>query len=131
MTNLLKLSYWFNPNPGPWLTENLKIVYAFFGLLVILGLLAWLFAGKNKENRLIYKLWQKIQSACLVIGVVGLLLIFFRQQRIYFLAMPFLFILLLAGAGVWVYFILKYLTKTLPQRKKEQEQKKAKEKYLP
>ena len=131
MGNLLKLSYWFNLSPGPWLAQNLKIVYAIFGFLVIFGLVAWWFSGKNKHNRLIRRFWQKIQNACLIIGITGLLLIFFRQQGIYFLAMPFLFVLLFIGAVVWAYFILKYLTKTLPDKKKEEEAREVKDKYLP
>ena len=131
MENLLKLSYWFNLSPGPWLEENLKIVYIVFGLLVILGLIAWLFAGKNKENRLMRKFWHKVQTACMTIGMVGLLLILFRQQRIYFLSMPFLFILLFIGAALWAYFIFKYVTKIVPKKKEEDEEKKQKQKYLP
>ena len=131
MNNLLKLSYWFDFNPGPWLAQNLKIVYVAFSLLVIFGLIAWLFAGKNKDNKLVQRFWKKLQAALLTIGITGLLLILFRQQRIYFLAMPFLFIVLFIGSLVWAYFILKYVTKTMPQRKKEEADKKTKQKYLP
>jgi ABC-type transport system involved in multi-copper enzyme maturation permease subunit len=131
MGNLLTLTYWFNLNPGPWLEQSLRIVYAVFGLLIILGLIAWLFAGKNKENRLIYKLWHKIQLACLTVGIIGLILIAARQQRIYFLGMPFLLILLLIGALVWAYFIFRYATKVMPNQKEEEVKKKEKEKYLP
>ncbi len=131
MGNLLRLSYWFNLSPGPWLEESLRIVYAVFGLLVIFGLIAWLFAGKNKDNRLVKKFWQKLQTACLMIGIIGLALIVFRQQRIYFLGMPFLFAVLLIGAGVWAYFIFRYATKGMPAKKEEEAKKKEKEKYLP
>jgi len=131
MGNLLKLSYWFSPVPGPFLDSSLKVVYAFFGLLVIFGLIAWLFAGKNKDNRLIYKFWQKVQMACLTIGIVGLLLIFFRQQRITVLGMPFLLALNILGGLVWMYFIVRYIIKKVPEKKKEIEMQKEKEKYLP
>lgn len=131
MGNLVSLGYWFNSNPGPWLEGNLRIVYAVFGLMIIGGMIAWWFVIKNKDNKLMSKFWQKLQNALLTIGVAGLLLIFSRQQRISVLAMPFLFILLLIGAGVWAYFIFRYVTKTMPQKKQEMENKKSKEKYLP
>jgi Ca2+/Na+ antiporter len=131
MNNLLTLQYWFNLSPGPWLNEYLRVIYAIFGLLIILGLIAWLFVSKNKNNKLIKKVWQKIQHASLTIGVTGLMLIFFRQQRIYFLGMPFLMLLLVIGALVWVYFIYKYFIKILPVKKEELEKRKEKEKYLP
>ena len=131
MNNLLTLHYWFNLSPGPWLDEYLKIVYAVFGLLIILGLMAWMFVGKNKKNKLIVAVWHKIQQASLTIGISGLLLIFFRQQRVYFLSMPFLMLLLVIGAIVWIYFIYKYIVKILPEKKEELKKRKEKEKYLP
>ncbi len=131
MSNLLTLHYWFNLSPGPWLDEYLKIVYAIFGLLIILGLIAWMFAGKNKKTKLVFSVWHKVQQASLTIGISGLLLIFFRQQRIYFLSMPFLMLLLVIGAIVWAYFIYNYIVKILPVKKEELKKRKEKEKYLP
>lgn len=131
MGNLLKLSYWFNPLPGPFLVEYLKIVYAFFGFLVICGLVAWYFRGKKKKDKIYWKFWQKVQHACLVLGIIGLALIFFRQQSIYYLSMPFLFIILMGGIIIWAYLIFKYIIKIMPQRKKEQQEAEAKKRYLP
>src|SRR3989338_6371509 len=101
MKNLLKLSYWFNPNPGQWIEGNLKIVYAVFVLLIVVGLIAWLFVGKNKDNKLIAKFWQRVKNACLTVGIIGLALIFCRQQRIYFLSMTFIILLNAVGGIVW------------------------------
>ncbi len=131
MGNLIKLSYWLNPLPGPWLPALLGVVYAVFALLVLMGIVAWWLAGKNKQNRLMMKFWLKVQRFSLVIGITGLLLIFFRQQNFYFLSMPVWFLLLVIGALVWAYYIVRYITQTVPQRKKEIEERKIKEKYLP
>lgn len=131
MGNLLKLSYWFDPLPGPWLNEYLKIIYAFFGLLVVAGLVAWLLAGKNKADRLIMRFWSKVQHFALTIGLVGLVLVLIRQERIYFLSMPLWLLLLVLGAIVWAYYIFRYITRVVPERRKEIEAKKLKEKYLP
>ncbi|OGG87365.1 hypothetical protein A3B87_01345 [Candidatus Kuenenbacteria bacterium RIFCSPHIGHO2_02_FULL_39_13] len=131
MKNLLKLSYWFNPNPGQWIEGNLKIVYAVFVLLIVVGLIAWLFVGKNKDNKLMAKFWQRVKNACLTVGIIGLALIFCRQQRIYFLSMPFLILLNAVGGIVWAYFIARYIFKTVPEKKREIAEKKEKEKYLP
>ena len=131
MGNLLKLSYWFNPMPGPFLDEYLKVVYIFFGLLVIGGLIAWLFMGRNKGNRLIAKFWRRVRAACLTIGIVGLLLIFFREQRVSYVSLPFLLVLDIGGGLVWAWVILKYVVKEVPVKKEEIEKEKQKEKYLP
>jgi hypothetical protein len=131
MSNLLTLSYWFNLNPGAWVQTNLRVISVLFGLLVIFGIMAWFFINKNKENKLVQKFWKKVQGASLTIGFVGLLLIFFRQQRVVFLSMPFLLLLNVVGGAVWAYFIFRYITKVVPEKKKMIEEKKAKDKYLP
>ena len=131
MSNLLSYKYWFSAYPGPWLQSNLKVIYAVFGLLILAGLVAWLFVGKNKDNKLIQKFWRKVQSAGLTIGIIGLLLAGARQQRINFLSMPFLFALLGIGCVAWIYFIVRYVIKVVPQRKLEQKERAEKEKYLP
>ena len=131
MSNLFKLTYWFNPLPGPWVAEYLKIVYAFFGLLVIIAMVAWWLASKNKEDRLIMRFWGKVQHFGLTIGALGLLLAVIRQENIYFLSMPAWFLVLVLGAAVWLYYIVKYIIYVVPQRRKEIEERKLKEKYLP
>lgn len=131
MGNLLTFSYWFNLRPEPWLAQSLKIVYAVFSLLIIAGLMARWLAAKNKENKLTQKLWLMVQHVSLTLGIVGLMLIFARQQQIYIVGMPFLFLLLVIGAAIWFFYIFKYLVKIMPEKKKEMEIKKIKEKYLP
>ena len=131
MSNLLSYKYWFSAYPGPWLQSNLKVIYAVFGLLILAGLVAWLFVGKNKDNKLIQKFWRKVQSAGLTIGIIGLLLAGARQQRINFLSMPFLLVLLGIGGVMWIYFIVHYVIKIVPKRKLEQKERAEKEKYLP
>ena len=128
--NLLTLEYWVKPLPGPWLESSLKIVYAVYGLLAILGLVAWWFAGKNKQNKVMIKFWQKIQSLTLTMGIAGLFLVFCRQQKIYFLAMPIWHLLLIVGGVVWGRLIFKYYTKIIPKRRAEQQEKERKAKYL-
>jgi len=130
MPNLLALSYWFNPNPGPFLDQYVKFIYGFIVLAIVAGAMAWWFASKNSQNTLMCKFWSKVQSLCLTIGLGALALVLARQYHINLLAMPFLLLLLLIGAGVWVYFIVRYITVIVPRRRQDQEKKALKEKYL-
>jgi len=131
MQNLLQLRYWFNPLPGAWLYLPLRILSALGLLLFLIGLVAWLFAGKNKDNRLIFKLWHKVQFFGLAIGGTVLLLLLSRQAGVYFLGMPILLLLTLLGAVVWLYRIIYYVIKELPEKKKNLAERQLKEKYLP
>lgn len=130
MSNLLTLSYWFNFNPGSFLPLYGRIFYGLAILLTIFGFMAWFFESKNKKNNLLRKFWQKISNFSLTVGLVGLFLIFSREQGIAFFAMPFLSVLFVIGALVWFYVIVRYATVIMPQRKEEQKAKEQKEKYM-
>ncbi|HOZ36984.1 MAG TPA: hypothetical protein PLR18_04125 [bacterium] len=130
MNNLLTLSYWFNINPEPWLENVYRFLIFVFGIMVIVGFLASLFIKKNSGDNLKRKFWDKIQSLFLLIGFLGLVLVFCRQERIGFLSMPFLFLLLLAWALIWAYKIFRYAVKIVPARREEKRRKEEKQKYL-
>jgi len=130
MNNLLTLSYWFNLNPGPFLGSYLRMIYFAIILFLIAGVVSWIFIKKNNQDVLTRRFWQKIQTFCFAIGAIAWILVFARQQRIIFIGMPFFFILFFICALMWLFFIIKYLVITIPQRKKEQQAKAAKEKYL-
>ena len=130
MNNLLTLSYWFNANPGPFLEQYIKSIYSIIILILIGGFVAWFFIKKNKDDVLIQKFWQKVQSFCFTIGIVAGILVLCRQQEIRILSSPFLLFLIFIGVIIWLYFIIKYITKIVPKRKEYKEAKALKEKYL-
>lgn len=130
MGNLLTLKYWFNLNPGLFLPQYTKFIYGIIILILIIGFMAWFFADKNKKDRLIQKFWGKIQGLCLTVGLIAAILVLGRQYKINFLGMPFLLFLLFIGTLVWAYFIFRYITKTVPKRREDQQAKALKEKYL-
>ncbi len=131
MHNLLQLNYWFNPLPGAWLGWPLKIITALAMFLILIGLMGWLFVGKNRSNKLMAKLWHKVQFFGLTIGISIAFLVFARQEDIYFLGMPILLLLVFLWAAVWLYYIINYIIVELPQKKKEIDSQRLKEKYLP
>ncbi len=131
MGNLFKLSYWFNPAPGPWLAGWLKVLYAFFVLLFIMGLVASWMAGRYKDNKPNYRLWKKVQHFGLGVGLTGVLLILIRQEGIYFLSMPVWMLLLIIGMLVWLYFIIVYAVRDLPVKKERLASEQIKKRYLP
>ncbi|NMB48190.1 hypothetical protein GYA13_01940 [Candidatus Kuenenbacteria bacterium] len=130
MRNLLTFSYWFNISPEPWLESSYRFLILVFGIMVIIGLLAGLFIKKNDSDNLKRKFWDKIQSLFLLIGFLGLGLVFCRQEEIGFLSMPFLLLLLGVWALIWAYKIFRYAVKIMPERREEQRKKEEKQKYL-
>ncbi|NMC51397.1 hypothetical protein GYA54_01560 [Candidatus Kuenenbacteria bacterium] len=130
MTNLLTLVYWFDFTPEPWLGGVFRVLTVIFCLIVIVGLVSGLFVNKNKEDNLKRKFWDKVRTWGLLIGFLGLFLIFARQQGIGFLGMPFLFLALCIWAIWWAYKIFRYLIKIVPERREEQKKKEEMKKYL-
>jgi len=130
MSNLLTLNYWFSLNPEPWLQTSFRLLLSVFGGMIILGLLAGLFVRKNKEDNLKRKFWDKVQNLFLLIGFLGVVLVFSRQQRIGFLGMPFLLLILGLWALYWTSRIVRYVVKIIPERREEQKKKEEKKKYL-
>lgn len=136
MFNFSRLIDWrfiFNPNLGPLQSKLLWFLVALLIALIFLAIFSYFLkirAAKNK-NWPFKKMWHKIFNWGLWSGLAGALLLFFRQQSVYFLALPLFFYLwfisVLASA---IFIIIWAQTKMVKEIKnlKEEEQKK---KYLP
>ncbi len=130
MSNLLTLKYWFSLNPEPWLQNSFRALIMVFGLMVIIGFLASVFIRKNGGDNLKKKFWDKVQNLFLLIGFLGLILVFCRQRQIGFISMPFWLLLLCLWAAAWGYQIFRYAVKVIPERREEQRKREEKKKYL-
>ncbi len=109
-----------------------KFFYVFFGLALILALAAKLMerrAGK-KKNLPYKKLWLKWFNFLATLGVIGLVLLFLRQQAVYFFSMPFLWYLFGLAMLVWLFFILRWQKVRMKKIIVEIKEKQEKEKYL-
>lgn len=131
MGNFFKLSFWFDITPEPYTLVVFWGLIGFFSLAIILGLAALFFLRKYQENKLAKKVWSKLMSWSYSAGLVGLILIFFRQQRAPYFGMRIIVAIWLAIVFVWLGFILKFWLLEVPKIKKEQEVKQQLRKYLP
>jgi len=132
MSNLLKLSFWFDRPVLPFSANILWLVLIICALAVALGVFStFLKQKKLKNNRLALKIWQKISPWSYSFGITGLIFAFFKQQMIVYLGMRFWFVLWLLAWFIWLVYILKFILFKVPKIKKEQQQKEEFEKYLP
>lgn len=132
-SRLLDPKFIFNPGLSSLSPGFAKIAYITFGLCLVLAIVAYLIKREQekKKNLPLAKLWQKLNLLFLTLGIVGLLLLFFRQQHVYFLSMPFLWYLLLLGIIVWVVFIIRWVKTRMKKIQQEIKEKQEKQKYLP
>lgn len=129
ITNLLKLDYWFYQ---PFTARGLTLWLLIGGFLffIVAGLVFKILSQyqNEKSKRLILK---RAGSLGITMGFLGLLWMFFRQERIVILALRFWLLLWLVVTVFWVYRVVRYAIKRIPEIKAEEARRANVEKYLP
>lgn len=132
-SRLIDLDFIFNSGIAPMSENFVKIFYVLFGLCLVLSLASRLFSRQQekKGDLPLKKFWQKLTTFFASLGILGLILLFFRQQHVYFLAMPlFLYLWFLSGL-IWAIFIIRWALVKMKKMQKDIAEKKEREKYLP
>ena len=131
-SRLFSAKFIFNPDLGPMSLGFARFFYGLFGIFLILALASHLITKQQEKqkNLPLLKLWRKLTTFFFSLGIVGILLLFLRQQQVYFLSMPLFWYLWLTGAIIWIIFILRWILTKMKAIQKEIEEKKEKEKYL-
>ncbi len=127
--NLLKLDYWFSQ---PYVAYgNVKWFWVILFLaLVLAGLIGKMIQNyQNEQAR--QALWQRFSNLGLTVGLLGIIWLFFRQERVPFLAWRFWLLILMVAAAVWLTKLIIYAFKRLPEIKAEKQERELKNKYLP
>jgi hypothetical protein len=127
MKNFLNLQFWFNQRPGLLASSFTNVLIGLIILFIIATVLSLIF--KSKKG-FFAKLWSKIFNLSLTNTIIGVLLLFFSHELIPLLSSRFWFLLWAAGFITWLVFIIIYI-KTLPAKRKEQEQEREYKKYIP
>lgn len=130
LNKIFSLEFWAITRPDELTQKTLIALLVFFGLFGLASIFFSLLRKKEKKGPHA-KLWQKLASLCLTGALVGLVITFFRYERIPYLGAHFWFLLLPLGLLIWGTFIFKYMLKDLPRIKKEHSDKKEFNKYLP
>jgi UDP-N-acetylmuramyl pentapeptide phosphotransferase/UDP-N-acetylglucosamine-1-phosphate transferase len=127
--NLFRLDYWFS-EPFTARGATLWLLVGGFLLFIVLGLVDKILSQyqQDKSKRLMLK---RSGSFGITMGFLGLVWMFFRQERVAFLAWRFWMFLWVVGAAIWVYCLARYALKRIPEIKAEEAKRIALEKYLP
>lgn len=129
--NILKSSYWFyQPFIAVGAVKWFWIIS--FLVLVLAGLVAKIVRVYNKNfGDSIREILRRAGNLLITTGLLGLLWMFFRQERVAFLAWRFWLVLWVVLFVWWAYKVIFYATKRLPIIKNEQNKKIEMEKYFP
>jgi len=129
--NILKTSYWFYQ---PFIAiGGVRLVWLVsFLALVLIGIFSKIVRVYNKKiDQGIQEVLRRAGNLLVTTGLLGLLWMFFRQQRVAFLAWRFWLILLAVLFIWWGYKVIFYAIKRLPLINNEQAKKNLMNKYKP
>lgn len=127
MTNLFTFKYWFSVNPGALLNLGFNLLLALTIVLLILGLVTIVL----KRRKGIYRgVFNSLYDFSVANFILGLIFLFFHYENIPFFTARFWLAFWAIGIVLWLYFIFKKIKK-IPEKKKEIEAEKEKNKYLP
>lgn len=127
MSNLLTFKYWFNLSPEVFVHWAQIFFVCFLVALFIAEVIFMFYKKRTGQYRILFK---KLYNFCLSNLIIGLLLLFFNFQQVYFLSARFWFLFWAILMGIWLFLIIKNFKKIIfsrEERKKLQEFKK----YLP
>jgi hypothetical protein len=127
MNNFFTLQFWLNQRPGLLAPSFTNILIGLIIFSIIATILSLIFKAKKG---FFAKLWSRIFNLSLTNAIVGGLLFFFSHEMIPLLSSRFWFLLWAIGFITWVVFIILYV-KTLPAKRREQEQEREYKKYIP
>lgn len=131
LKNIADLSYWFYQ---PFIAVGSAKWIFIIGFLTItfIGLVSYLVRAFNKQlDKGTMEVLRRSGNWLVVSGLLGLLWLFFRQQRVAFLAWRFWLILWLVMFVFWGYKVIFYALKRMPVINSEQAARELKKKYLP
>ncbi len=131
MTRFLQTSFWFDRYPLPFFELAMWVTLGVFAVVLAFGIWSKLRANKTGLDKLTASIWQKFGNLFLSLGLVGLVLLFFKQQRLPYLGMRFWLGLWALICLVWLGFILKYIFIEVPKKKEEKKKQEELRKYIP
>lgn len=133
ISRLLSPEFIFSTNIRPLSSGFMIFFIVIFALFLALALFSKAKGvKKTKEHNLPeVRMWQKLTNFFFILGLTGAILLFFRQQKVYFLSMPFLWYLLCIIGIVWIIFIIRWIKVKMRNLQNEIKEREEKKKYLP
>lgn len=130
LVSFFKLERFFHLQPAISLT-TVYFLLEVFGVLFLLAILIKIIQITSKQDSFFKNLLQKYFVMLSTMSVIGFILVWFRYERAYFLSARFWLLVWFIGLVIWLYFILKYQIKTIPQARQQLQKTKEFNKYLP
>ena len=70
-SNFWSFHYWLNLNPGNLEQNRTTVPFDFFGLVVLAGIVGYMFASKSAADKLLARVYRKIGRLGITMGIIG------------------------------------------------------------
>ncbi|WKZ28926.1 MAG: hypothetical protein QY323_05380 [Patescibacteria group bacterium] len=128
---LLSWSYWFSFQARELMPSVKMALLVLFGALVVLGFIAGRLAKKKTSSMLWVEGGKRFASFGYWMGIMGLLLVFFTHELVYFFGARFWFLVWLVLAVWWLIAIARHLLVVVPGQSASFAEKARIEKWIP
>ncbi|MFA5076281.1 MAG: hypothetical protein WC480_02580 [Patescibacteria group bacterium] len=128
---LLTWNFWFQKDPGQMAPAAFKLLVVIFAICLVGAIIFWLLGRISKKDRIYIKLFKKIQSFLITLGLVGFVILFFFFEEAPYLSSRFWLLIWLVIAVFWLIKIIKFTVVDLPRRLTEQKKIESFKQYLP
>lgn len=130
LEKLLNWNYLFQAYTTEPLSNLTRVfLYGFCVLAIVIAILTQRQLAKNPGVKKV--LFKKIITSAWTISIVGLLFLFFRESLALYLGARLWLLLWLLGSAIWIVYLLIYYFRTIPRLKKQHEDNKEFNKWLP
>ncbi len=125
-------SYLFSSRIPPFSFLFRYVLLVLFLLYLVLGVISLILSRTMKKKKPYYlKPLRKFYTYFFTLGSTGLILFFFRQERVYLFNLRFWLLLWFVVGLVWLFFIIRYLILDLPDEKRRMRELEVYRRYLP
>lgn len=129
---LLNPKFWFSIGWNPLSLPAAEWMAGFFVILLIIGIvLPRAATARPHVPKFERTAWSKVRRPFVVAGLLGLLFTFFAYEQIAIFSARFWFLVIALGFVISEILAVRNLIIEIPQLKEEQEERAAREKYLP
>lgn len=123
-------AYLFELRPYTY-PQTIKAMLIFFGLMIVVGVGLKIYKETKKLEKFQNKLLERYFSLLTTMGIIGVLIVWLRFERVNLLAGRFWLLVWALLLLIWLYPILKHQFVIAPVAQKKATEKKLFQKYLP
>ena len=110
---------------------TLKFLMIGFGIMAVAGVVLKIIVQVKKFDHYQKNIFNKYFQLLLTVGLLGEFYVWCRYELAYFFSARFWLVVLAATLAIWLYYILKYQIKVVPQARVQAERTKIFNQYLP